>query len=55
MSQPVQVFTVIVLVSLPTVMFGGFSLLQLMTAGKLTIFNGPTSVQVMPMRECSWS
>jgi heme/copper-type cytochrome/quinol oxidase subunit 4 len=38
MSQPVQVFTVIVLVSLPTVMFGGFSLLQLMTAGKLNDF-----------------
>jgi hypothetical protein len=38
MSQPVQVFTVIVLVSLPTVMFGGFSLLQLVTAGKLNDF-----------------
>jgi hypothetical protein len=25
MSQQVQIFTVIVLVSLPTVMFGGFS------------------------------
>lgn len=30
MSQPVQLFAVIVLVSLPTVMFGGFALLRLL-------------------------
>jgi hypothetical protein len=29
MSQPVRIFRVIVLVSLPTVMFGGFSLPEL--------------------------
>lgn len=38
MSQPVQIFTVIVLVSLPTVMYGGFSLLQLLTVDKLNDF-----------------
>src|SRR5262245_48917406 len=35
MSQPVQIFTVIILVSLPTVMFGGFSLLRLLKAERL--------------------
>ncbi len=30
MSQPVQVFTVIALVSLPTVMYGGYALLRLL-------------------------
>src|SRR5215472_1668607 len=38
MSQPTQLFTVIVLVSLPTVMFGGFSLLRLIKAEKLNEF-----------------
>jgi hypothetical protein len=38
MSQPTQLFTVIVLVSLPTVMFGGFSLLRLIKAKKLNEF-----------------
>ncbi len=30
MSQPVQVFTVIALVSLPTVMYGGYAMLRLL-------------------------
>ena len=38
MSQPVQLFTVIVLVSLPTVMFGGYSLLRLMKTERLNTF-----------------
>jgi heme/copper-type cytochrome/quinol oxidase subunit 4 len=38
MSQPVQLFTVIVLVSLPTVMFGGYSLLRLMKTEQLSAF-----------------
>jgi hypothetical protein len=38
MDDPIKVFTVIVLVSLPTVMFGGFSLLRYRIAGKLTEF-----------------
>jgi hypothetical protein len=38
MSQPVQIFTVIILVSLPTVMFGGFSLLRLLKAERLSEF-----------------
>jgi len=38
MSQPTQLFVVIVLVSLPTVMFGGFSVLRLITAKKLNEF-----------------
>jgi heme/copper-type cytochrome/quinol oxidase subunit 4 len=38
MSQPVQIFTVIVLISLPTVMFGGFSLLRLLRTGGLNEF-----------------
>jgi heme/copper-type cytochrome/quinol oxidase subunit 4 len=37
-SEPVKVFTVIVLLSLPTVMFGGYSLLRLNAARKLTDF-----------------
>jgi hypothetical protein len=36
--DPVKLFTVIVLVSLPTVMFGGYSLLRLTPQGKLTPF-----------------
>jgi hypothetical protein len=36
LSGPVQLFTVIALVSLPTVMFGGYSLLGLLRKGKLT-------------------
>lgn len=38
MIDPVRLFTVIALVSLPTVMFGGFSLLQLLAARRLTGF-----------------
>jgi hypothetical protein len=38
MSQSVQLFTVIVLVSLPTVMFGGYSLLRLMKTERLNAF-----------------
>jgi len=38
MSTPVQIFTVIVLVALPTVMFGGFSLLRLMKTDALNEF-----------------
>jgi hypothetical protein len=37
-SDPVKVFTVIALVSLPTVMFGGFALLRLYAADRLTGF-----------------
>jgi hypothetical protein len=36
--DPIKLFTVIALVSLPTVMFGGYSLLQLTTVQKLTPF-----------------
>ena len=38
MNGPVQVFTAITLISLPTVMFGGFSLLRLLVARRLTEF-----------------
>jgi hypothetical protein len=38
MSDPIRLFTVIALVSVPTVMFGGFSLLRLLPTGKLTAF-----------------
>ena len=38
MTDPVRLFTVIALVSLPTVMFGGFSLLRLLAARRLTGF-----------------
>lgn len=38
MADPVRVFTVISLISLPTVMFGGFSLLRLLAARQLTGF-----------------
>jgi hypothetical protein len=37
-SDPIKVLAVIVLLSLPTVMFGGFSLLRLLGRGKLTDF-----------------
>src|SRR5215471_17329298 len=37
-NGPVQVFTAITLISLPTVMFGGFSLLRLLVARRLTEF-----------------
>jgi hypothetical protein len=37
-NGPVQVFTAIALISLPTVMFGGFSLLRLLTARRLNEF-----------------
>jgi hypothetical protein len=36
LSGPVQLFSVIALVSLPTVMFGGYSLLDLLRKRKLT-------------------
>jgi hypothetical protein len=36
--DPIKLFTVIALVSLPTVMFGGYSLLRLSAAQKLTPF-----------------
>src|SRR5258705_9326282 len=36
--DPIKLFTVIALVSLPTVMYGGFSLLQLTSVQKLTPF-----------------
>lgn len=38
MDDTIKLFTVIVLVSLPTVMYGGFSLLQLRIRGKLNEF-----------------
>jgi len=38
MDTPVKVFTVVALLSLPTVMFGGYSLLRLMSAERLTDF-----------------
>ncbi|MGH3475681.1 MAG: hypothetical protein ACRDQD_02450 [Nocardioidaceae bacterium] len=38
MDDTIKLFTVIVLVALPTVMYGGFSLLQLGIRGKLTAF-----------------
>ncbi|MGH3645627.1 MAG: hypothetical protein ACRDTM_00365 [Micromonosporaceae bacterium] len=38
MSAPVKIFLVIALVSLPTVMFGGFSLLRLYAAERLNDF-----------------
>jgi len=37
-NGPVQVFTAIALISLPTVMFGGFSLLRLLVARRLNEF-----------------
>jgi len=36
LSGPTQLFTVIALVSLPTVMYGGYALLGLLRKGKLT-------------------
>ena len=36
--DPVKLFTVIVLISLPTVMFGGYALLDLLSKEKLTEF-----------------
>jgi hypothetical protein len=36
--DPIKLFTIIALVSLPTVMFGGYSLLRLSAAGGLTPF-----------------
>lgn len=38
MHGPVQLFAVIALISLPTVMFGGYSLLRLLSKEKLTEF-----------------
>jgi heme/copper-type cytochrome/quinol oxidase subunit 4 len=38
MSDPIKVFTVIALISLPTVMFGGYSLLRLLTREQLNEF-----------------
>lgn len=36
--DPIRVFAVIVLISLPTVMFGGYSLLRLLGQGRLSAF-----------------
>ncbi len=38
MGDPVRVFTVVALIALPTVMFGGYSLLRLIPTGQLTEF-----------------
>lgn len=38
MDDPIKVFTVIALISLPTVMFGGYSLLRLLGRQKLSEF-----------------
>lgn len=38
MSDPIKLFTVILLVALPTVMFGGFSLLRLIPKQRLSAF-----------------
>src|SRR5256885_1891610 len=38
MTEPIKVFTFIILLSLPTVMYGGYSLLRLLKAGKLNEF-----------------
>jgi heme/copper-type cytochrome/quinol oxidase subunit 4 len=38
MSDPVKVFTIIALISLPTVMFGGYSLLRLLSREQLNEF-----------------
>jgi hypothetical protein len=38
LNGPVQIFAAIVLIALPTVMFGGFSLLRLLTANRLNEF-----------------
>jgi hypothetical protein len=38
LNGPVQIFTAIALIALPTVMFGGFSLLRLLTANRLNEF-----------------
>jgi hypothetical protein len=38
MGDPIKVFTVIALISLPTVMFGGYSLLRLLSQEKLSEF-----------------
>jgi hypothetical protein len=35
LNGPVQIYAVIALIALPTVMFGGFSLLRLLIAGRL--------------------
>jgi len=38
MQGPIQLFTVVALVSLPTVMFGGYALMGVLRKGKLTDF-----------------
>lgn len=38
MDGPVQIFSAITLIALPTVMFGGFSLLRLLSASRLSEF-----------------
>lgn len=38
MSDPIRLFTVVALISIPTVMFGGFSLLRSMSARRLSGF-----------------
>jgi hypothetical protein len=43
MSQPVQLFAVVVLVSFPTVMDGGYALLRLLKTDPPTSSGGPTA------------
>jgi hypothetical protein len=38
LNSPVKIFTAITLITLPTVMFGGFSLLRLLIADRLSEF-----------------
>lgn len=38
MNGPVQIYSAITLIALPTVMFGGFSLLRLLSANRLSEF-----------------
>lgn len=38
LNDPVQIFTAITLIALPTVMFGGFSLPRLLIGGRLNEF-----------------
>ena len=48
--DPVKLFTVIVLISLPTVMFGGYALLDLLSRKEEAdrVYNAPTSVPGTP-------
>ncbi len=53
MSPSVQLFAVIVLVSLPTVMYGGYALLRLLKTDP-TSSSGPTSGPGTPTPGCCW-